>query len=427
MTTSATSDSALVAVETPLRRIVAAQHAADGEVDDVVQEALARLVAARPRLDDTSLLPFAVVTARNLSTTSVRRTERARRHLPRLIDRNAPERPDERAVRVEQEQAVREALRALPEHERRLLLAHEFEGRDTAALAELVGSTPGGVAARLARIRARTRVEYVLALRRVELPTARCKPILLALSAGDLRRQRALGAGRHLLSCAVCSSLSEPLTERSSALAGLLPWAGSPAAAGLLERLRQPQTALTTASVAAVAAAVAVGVAVAANDPAPAPPAASAAAASAPARLPPGSPTPSDPAGTPRSSPQPAPGGAATVSVDGAPMVLGPSLTATSTGQAFEGRRLLVSAVVADEGLWVTDGRGRAFVLLRPSGPESPQRVRPGQAVSVSGRLVAHRPGFAASVGVTPAEGAGELDRAGAHVEADAARFTPAR
>jgi len=414
MTTSTPADSALVAVETPLRRIVAAQRGGDGEVDDVVQEALARLVAARPRLDDATLLPFAVVTARNLSTTSVRRSERTRRHLPRLIDLNAPERPDERAVRAEQEQAVREALRALPEHERRLLLAHELEGRDTAALAELVGSTPGGVAARLARIRARTRVEYVLALRRVELPTPRCKPILLALSAGDLRRQRALGAGRHLLSCAVCSSVSEPLTERSSALAGLLPWAGSPVAAGLVDRLRQPQTQVAASAVAVVAA-VAVGVAVTSGDPAPAAPAASAAA-------------PTSPAATPTSSPpQSPPAEAAPVLVNGVPAPLSTSISPAQAGQPFQGRALLVSAVVANEGLWVSDGRGRAFVVLRPTGPESPQRVRAGQRVSLSGVVAAHRPGFAASLGVTGAEGAAELDRTGAHVEVDAARLTPAR
>jgi hypothetical protein len=43
-------------------------------------------------------------------------------------------------------------------------------------------------------------------LRRVELPTARCQPVLLALSAGDRRRQLALDAGGHLMQCPTCNA-----------------------------------------------------------------------------------------------------------------------------------------------------------------------------------------------------------------------------
>jgi serine/threonine-protein kinase RsbT len=38
--------------------------------------------------------------------------------------------------------------------------------------------------------------------------------VLLALSAGDRRRQRDLDAGGHLLACAWCARLSEPLLDR---------------------------------------------------------------------------------------------------------------------------------------------------------------------------------------------------------------------
>jgi serine/threonine-protein kinase RsbT len=58
------------------------------------------------------------------------------------------------------------------------------------------------------------RVEYLLAMDRVEPPTDRCRAVLLALSAGDRRRQRELDAGRHLLECDLCARFSEPLTER---------------------------------------------------------------------------------------------------------------------------------------------------------------------------------------------------------------------
>jgi len=57
-------------------------------------------------------------------------------------------------------------------------------------------------------------VEYLLALEQTEPPTSSCRPVLLALSAGDRRRQRDLDAGRHLLACAWCARLSEPLLDR---------------------------------------------------------------------------------------------------------------------------------------------------------------------------------------------------------------------
>ena len=79
------------------------------------------------------------------------------------------------------------------------------------------------MAAQLARARAKLRINYLLAIRAIDLPTDRCQSVLNALSAGDRRRQRALDAGGHLLDCKVCAALSNPLTERRRALAGFLP------------------------------------------------------------------------------------------------------------------------------------------------------------------------------------------------------------
>ena len=69
------------------------------------------------------------------------------------------------------------------------------------------------------------RVNYLLAIRAIDRPTDRCQSVLNALSAGDRRRQCALDAGGHLLECTVCAALSDPLTERRRALAGFLPLA----------------------------------------------------------------------------------------------------------------------------------------------------------------------------------------------------------
>ena len=47
----------------------------------------------------------------------------------------------------------------------------------------------------------------------------------------------------------------------------------------------------------------------------------------------------------------------------------------------------------------------------------APEQVTPGRKVSFEGRLVAHGPGYAARVGVSPEEGAAQLDRQRYHVE----------
>jgi anti-sigma regulatory factor (Ser/Thr protein kinase) len=57
-------------------------------------------------------------------------------------------------------------------------------------------------------------VEYLLVSERVDPPTERCRPVLLALSGGDRRRQREVDAARHLLECDVCARLSGPLVGR---------------------------------------------------------------------------------------------------------------------------------------------------------------------------------------------------------------------
>jgi serine/threonine-protein kinase RsbT len=114
----------------------------------------------------------------------------------------------------EQRAAIAQALSRLSERDRRVLVAHEVDGQDTRSLAEELGSTAGAIAAQLNRTRARLRVEYLLAYERTEPPSDRCRPVLLALSSGERRRQIEIEAGRHLLECDVCARLSKPLMER---------------------------------------------------------------------------------------------------------------------------------------------------------------------------------------------------------------------
>jgi anti-sigma regulatory factor (Ser/Thr protein kinase) len=154
------------------------------------------------------------VTARNLVRSLATSEDRSRRHAHRLIDLREPMLPEEETLRREESRAITTALARLPQQDQEALVAHEVEGMDTATLASSRDSTPGAVAAQLSRARAKLRVEYLLELEQAEPPTARCRPVLLALSAGDRRRQRELDAGGHLLACSWCARLSEPLVDR---------------------------------------------------------------------------------------------------------------------------------------------------------------------------------------------------------------------
>ncbi|WP_245159548.1 sigma-70 family RNA polymerase sigma factor [Blastococcus sp. CT_GayMR19] len=200
-----------------VRRIVAARVQDGPTADDLVQETLVRVLAAAPRVEPGMLESYAIVTARNVVASLWRERDRHRRNQHRVVDLLPEQTHDDGLVAQEEQNAVVQALARLSERERDTLLAHEVSGQDTRSLAGEIGSTAGAVAAQLNRTRARLRVEYLLALDQAEPPTERCRPVLLALSSGDRRRQREVDAARHLLECDLCARLSEPLMERGQA------------------------------------------------------------------------------------------------------------------------------------------------------------------------------------------------------------------
>ncbi|WP_245618233.1 sigma-70 family RNA polymerase sigma factor [Knoellia aerolata] len=197
-----------------LRRIVAARVGQHPAAEDIVQETLLRVLTAEDRIEPGMLEPYAITTVRNVIATMWRKQDRDARNQHRVHDPSEPEDAEELVVASEEQSAISVALSRLADRERQILLAHEVSGRATQSLADETGSTAGAVAAQLKRTRARMRVEYVLALEGVEPPTDRCRPVLLALSSADRRRQREVDAPRHLLECEVCARLSEPLMGR---------------------------------------------------------------------------------------------------------------------------------------------------------------------------------------------------------------------
>jgi len=197
-----------------VRRVAGARLHDPHLVEDVVQETLAKLMASRSSLDESALGPYAIVTARNLVTTHWRRDDTSRRHAHRLVDLESPPSPEDGLLLREESEAVAAALARLSDREREGLLAHEVEGRGTAALAQEWETSPGAVAAQLNRARAKLRVEYLLHVNGGDPPTDRCRPVLMALSTGEGRRQRELDVGYHLLDCDFCGRLSGPLLDR---------------------------------------------------------------------------------------------------------------------------------------------------------------------------------------------------------------------
>lgn len=209
-------DEDLVGLEPMLRRVVGSRVKDPHTVDDLVQETLARVMAARGRIDADSLPQYASVTARNLVATMATKNDRARERSHLLVAESEDDAPVSDLLRDEERHIVLTALANLPDADRALLLAHEVEGEDTSTLAANHGSTPGAVAARLYRARANLRVEYLFAAEQLEPPTDRCRPVLRAISSADRRRQEELDARGHLLRCEACAHLKAVLAARRS-------------------------------------------------------------------------------------------------------------------------------------------------------------------------------------------------------------------
>ena len=410
---SSSLDDQVVQITEPVRRYVRAHTPQPADADDVVQETLTRVLEHGRGLAPDSALAYALVTARHVLADRARESDRHRRHAHRVIDLRQPQRPDEAVTDQEERRALRDALADVPADQRGLLVAHILNDTPITALALEEGKSEGALAAQLARVRARLRLDYVLALRGTRLPTARCRPILLALSAGDTRRQEALRAGQHLLTCSTCSELAEPLLARRRALAAVLPWIGAGPLVGLIRRLWSHRPVqIATAATTAVAVA---GTAVLVWGPTPA--ATKSAAQSPPTTSSSATTSPSPSAAARRS-------GELVRADDDRPVRARSGDLRSLAGQTVVGRSMRVVSVPADEGFWVSNtGDDRVWIQLRTTNGESRVDVDAGDKVSFTGLVRTHDNRFAGRVGVRPKEGAALLGREGAHVAVTLARL----
>ncbi len=411
--TTTASAHEVITVEPVIRRVVAARAVNPADVDDLVQDCLERLLVARGRLAPEAVLPYAVVVARNLVNSHAKSAMRHAAAAPRALDASEPERPDDVLLAGEARAAMMIALAQLSAQERHDILAYYS---DVPSEAE-TGESQGALRVRMARTRAKLRLEYLLAFRHIELPSRVCRSALLAISAGDTRRQRELNAGQHLLDCDVCATLSEPLDRRSIALTAIaIPGGLAAWAAGKVRAHPVQATTVVAAGAVAVAVAVSAGPRLSASGPG--------LTTHAVPHSAPASPTHARRSGAP-ASPAPA-------AVISNLSVAGHAVRDTDARQSLRsliGRTVSASgAAVVDavtrNGFWIGSRRARVWVEL--VGPLRALRVEAGDRVWFTGAVVGNAPSYPALAGATGGDAA-LLARQGAYLAVSTTKISVKR
>jgi hypothetical protein len=291
----------------------------------------------------------------------------------------------------EARRAMKVALSRLSRSERKEILAYYNGGSPPAGEA---AQSRGALRVRMSRTRAKLRLEYLLAFRHIELPTPQCRSVLLAISAGDRRRQREFNAAQHLLDCGTCAALSEPLDRRSAALTAITIPVGF---AGWIVSKARAHPVHAAVSVTAT----------------------SAAAATAAVLLVPSAAT----AGRP---PAASPAVISHLSVDGQPVrdTQVQRSIRSMIGDAAAASGVNVVLAVTRNGFWVGAAQARIWVEL--VGPLRPLVIRPGDRVWFAGTVVANTASFPAQAGRTKGGDAPLLARQGGHIAVSTAKIAVA-
>ena len=389
----ASSAEDVVAIEPVIRRVVAARVANPSDIDDLVQDCLERLLGAHDRLAPETVLPYGIVTARNMVTSHMRTAARRATAAPLIADLREPDRPEDGLLADEAHTAMETALNQLSAQERADILAY-YDAVPATNSGAVEAS--GALRVRMARIRAKLRLEYLLAFRHAELPSEQCHRVLLAVSAGDTRRQRQLQAGQHLLHCPACATLSEPLSKRSAALTAFTVPVALLARLAAKARAHPAQAgASAAAGTAAVAAAVIVGSGMLSASPAPVRPHPPATAVS-----------------TLRPSPSP-PATIARLSIGGQ-VVTATRQVRAMVGSHADAAGVTVQSTVTHNGFWIGSPALRMWVQLE--GPLRPLHIVAGDHLRFTGTVAANGSTYPAGAGVTGPD-ATLLQRQGAHID----------
>jgi len=126
----------------------------EADLDDLVEEVL---VVAWRRLDDVpadASIPWMIGVARNV----LRNAQRKHRRVVAVEDRVRPSGPTAPAEDlVVADEGIRQALAALSDDDREILLLHAWDGRSAAEIAAIFHLTPNAAAVRLSRAESRFR------------------------------------------------------------------------------------------------------------------------------------------------------------------------------------------------------------------------------------------------------------------------------
>ncbi|CAN5507513.1 hypothetical protein BH10ACT1_BH10ACT1_11900 [soil metagenome] len=379
---------ALAKAEPVVRRVIASRVPV-GDVEDLVQATLTRLLASFQRGLPEDPEAYAAVAARNAAASHHRSVAR-REQVVDSLDLTAPDEADTHLVHDEEAVQLRQVLEGFATGERRLIEAHHIDGEDIATLARRSGRSEMAVRLSLARARAKLRVDYVLAFNKVDLPSTRCRAVLLSLSSGDRRSQHRLEADEHLDRCPTCAALLQSATGQHRPAVGLLALL-----AWRWKNLSVGRRSLTIG--AAASAAVAVVAIATAQRTSPSPQAAPTVTTTV-------APTAARPSGRVRTADRP----------------LGSTYAAleTAIGEAVDGTAVPVLAVPGDEGFWIAaDDGGRLWLQITGMSGESPIAVTPHATVTFHGRVVAHDERFAGAAGLGPGADTDSLTSVGHHLE----------
>ena len=394
-----------------VRRYLAGLRVEPDQADEVVQESAARLWQNRWRIDRRTAAGYALATARSLLGDEARRAERELAHLHRLHEPSATPDAYETVELAQEQAALAVALAKLPARDQALLVAHHVDEIGVAELARRDGSSPGAVAAALNRARGRLRLEYCLQAHRRRLTEDRCRQVLTSVALGNLPRQQALGAGRHLAACEDCGPLAKVITARDRHSAGLGPLVVLVALLGWLRRVAGAHPVVASAGGAAgIAGGTAVAlVLTAAHHTAAAHPAAPPPVRLAATTTPAATPSPPRPVASP-------PRHGLLLNNRNILPAAGRGSMLTNVGAQVRAVDVPVLAVDANEGFWIGTSAHRMWVQLATA-KESKPTVRAGDLASFTGRIVVNPGGFTATVGLTDGEDADLVEAQKVHVE----------
>jgi RNA polymerase sigma-70 factor (ECF subfamily) len=187
------------------------RHQADAE--DVLQDTLLAVVHHLGEFEGRSSLASWVFMLARTACARRRRGAKNRPHLPEEAAGDRPalgSDPEAAADQGELRAALEQALQALPEDQREVLLLRDMEGLSAAEAAESVGISVEALKSRLHRARAGLRKAFDAALARAApAPTTHCPDVLAALSQkleGDLNAQDCAAMEAHVAQCAACGA-----------------------------------------------------------------------------------------------------------------------------------------------------------------------------------------------------------------------------